>query len=51
MEEIIEPDKELIELEYYDLMKRNYYNKKLEEWINNATVEINQEVWEEIKIL
>ena len=29
MEEIIEPDKELIELEYYDLMKRNYYNKSL----------------------
>jgi len=50
LEEIIEPDKDFIEQEYYDLMKKNYFNKKLEEWINNSTIEINQEVWEEIKI-
>lgn len=51
LEEIIEPNKAIIEQNYYELMKQNYFNKKVEEWMNHSEIEINQEVWDTIKIL
>jgi len=50
LEEIIEPDKEETEQSYYDLEKQSFYQSKVQEWMNQATVEINQEVWDTIKV-
>ena len=50
LEEIIEPDKEVTEQSYYNLEKQSFYQSKVQEWINQAAVEINKEVWDTIKI-
>jgi len=50
LEEIIEPDKEETEQSYYELEKQSFYQSKVQEWMNQATVEINKEVWDTIKV-
>jgi foldase protein PrsA len=50
LEEEIQADKESTEKSYYDLEKQSFYQSKIQEWINQGTIEINEEVWKTIKI-
>ncbi|NLK22157.1 MAG: hypothetical protein GX308_08830 [Epulopiscium sp.] len=50
LEEEIEPDKDIIEDNYYEIKKEEFYNSRVQEWVNDADLEINEEVWKTIKI-
>lgn len=50
LEEEIEPDKDLTEQSYLELKKQSFYQSKVQEWADRSTVEVNEEVWETIKV-
>ncbi len=50
LEEEIEPDKEEVRANYIELKKQSFYQSKVQEWIDTAKVEINEDVWEKIKV-